>query len=90
MNGSPEIVWLREKIGHAVTMKKNLPFLILTVILLSGCGYMDMWATKWTGGVMHEVSPSHERVKTISPEKCSYVSGYIKSSDPEKLKKFPV
>jgi pimeloyl-ACP methyl ester carboxylesterase len=58
-------------------------------ILLSGCGYMGMWGTKMTGEVMHEVSPSHERVKNISPEKCSFVSGYIKNDDAEKLASIP-
>lgn len=62
--------------------------MILTV-LLAGCGYMEMWGTKWTGEVMHEVSPSHERARDITPEKCGYVSGYIKSEDPGKLTQIP-
>jgi hypothetical protein len=70
-------------------MKIYFSFLMILTFFLSGCGYMGMWGTKLTGKVMHEVSPSHDRVKGISPEKCSYVSGYIKSDDPEKLTKIP-
>ncbi len=82
---------LRQNHGNGATMKIKFSFLFLMIltVLVSGCGYMEMWSTKWTGKVMHEVSPSHERVKDISPEKCSYVSGYIKSNDPEKLAKIP-
>ncbi len=79
----------QQKEGHAFAMKIRVSALIVITVLLCGCGYMDMWATKWTGEIMHEVSPSHERIKNISPEKCSYVSGYIKSNDIEKLTKIP-
>ncbi len=72
-----------------ITVKMKRSFLIILALLFSGCGYMGMWSTKWTGEMMQEVSPSHERAKTISPEKCSYVSGYIKSSDPQKLLEIP-
>lgn len=80
---------LRQNHGHVATMKMKFPFLLILTVLLSGCGYMEMWRTKWTGKIIHEVSPSHERVRDILPEKCSYVSGYIKSDDPEKLTKIP-
>jgi hypothetical protein len=75
--------------GLGATMKIYISFLMILTVLLSGCGYMGMWGTKLSGKVMHEVNPSHDRVKDISPEKCSYVSGYIKSDDPEKLTKIP-
>lgn len=75
--------------GCMVMMKTAWAFLITLTVLLSGCGYMEMWTTKWTGNMMHEVSPSHERVRKIAPEKCSYVSGYIKSDDPGKLTGIP-
>ncbi len=66
-------------------------FVIITILtlLFSGCGYMGMWGSKWTGEVMDEITPSHQRAQQISPEQCSFISGYIRSDDPEELTRTP-
>ncbi len=64
-------------------------FLAIILSFLTGCGYMEMWTDKWSGEIMHKVSPAHQRTKNIAPEKCSFVSGYIKSNDSEKLATTP-
>jgi pimeloyl-ACP methyl ester carboxylesterase len=70
-------------------MKTAFSLLIILILFLSGCGYMGMWGSKWSGEVMDEISPSHQRTQNISPEECSFISGYVRSDDPEKLARIP-